>query len=491
MSILKKSIGAVVFVFACCGILAAQQVFFEDFETGGTDWTNNGGVWEIGTPTAGPASAYSGTHCAGTVLSGNYPAYQDARLIYPKESLIALDLPPLTGDREYRLRFWYWCSYSSYDAGYVQVSAWDDQAQQFLPFETVPQAKALTGVYIDKWMLQDVDLTSYAGKSIKLGFYHTADRNVYGHASESTGWYIDDVEIVAITPTFTGDFEAGLGHWVVEDDLWEVGIPTAGPPSAFEGDNCVGTVLDGNYQGYRDSRLITPSIRLQQVQGNEKLWISYWQWWSNSSYDYGQVEISEFDDQTGTWSAWDPTPFPGSYISGVSPVWSGPNELELTQWAGKKVRIAFAFYADRNVYGHSSESTGWYIDQVELFKMPPDPEPPTLDIKANGAGGPLWVTRADDVAVAVSLDAGNQAGAPVEIWVGALSMYGTFWCPPTMSWSTTRASFDQGPLADIPETVVLNRKLPTGLYAFFVILDGTPDNNVDIGMIEWVIVICK
>ena len=61
----------------------SEVAFSEDFEFGIGDWTVEQGVWEAGTPTAGPSECYSGFDCAGTVLDGNYPGYTDSRLISP------------------------------------------------------------------------------------------------------------------------------------------------------------------------------------------------------------------------------------------------------------------------------------------------------------------------------------------------------------------------------------------------------------------------
>jgi len=340
----------------------AQQIFFEDFETGGPSWTTNAGIWEVGVPGAGPTVTHGGIRCAGTMLNANYPAYDDSRLIYPTPSGSPVQLPSLIGDEELRLRFWSWLSYSSYEAGYVQVSFWDTNASAWSTWEDVPGAKALTGVY-GEWHERDVDLTSYAGLAIRLGFYHTASRNSAGHASESTGWYIDDVEIERITPQFSGDFDGSGGDWTVEDGLWEFGMPVAGPAAAHSRPHCTGTNLEGNYQGYRDGRLISPSFSLSPVSGSEGRFLSYYQWWSYSSYDSGKVQISSFDPSTGDWSAW--ADVSGSYISGVSLSWT-QRELNLTAWAGQKVRVAFLHTASRNSAGHASESTGWYIDEVHV-----------------------------------------------------------------------------------------------------------------------------
>ena len=37
-----------------------QTIFTEDFESGWGDWSTDNGVWEIGTPTAGPSASHGG-----------------------------------------------------------------------------------------------------------------------------------------------------------------------------------------------------------------------------------------------------------------------------------------------------------------------------------------------------------------------------------------------------------------------------------------------
>ena len=73
-----------------------------DFESGWDNWYASAGVWEVGTPTAGPGSAHSGVNCTGTRLNGNYYAYQDSRLISP-----TLQLPVIDVDEEIQLRFFH------------------------------------------------------------------------------------------------------------------------------------------------------------------------------------------------------------------------------------------------------------------------------------------------------------------------------------------------------------------------------------------------
>jgi bacillopeptidase F (M6 metalloprotease family) len=148
----------------------------------------------------------------------------------------------------------------------------------------------------------DVDLTAYAGKRVRIGFYHSATRDAYNTPSESTGWYIDDIQLVIKVPQLSGDFEAGWGDWSADRGLWEVGTPTAGPSSCHSGSQCVGTVLSGNYANLTDSRLISPTMLLPGVGGDEALLLRFWHWYSYSTYDSGAFQISSWDGEK--WSDW-------------------------------------------------------------------------------------------------------------------------------------------------------------------------------------------
>jgi bacillopeptidase F (M6 metalloprotease family) len=60
----------------------------------------------------------------------------------------------------------------------------------FGPWESVGTAVANAS---GGWSLKDVDLTAYAGQTVRIGFFHTTDEftNFVG-----AGWYIDDVSVV-------------------------------------------------------------------------------------------------------------------------------------------------------------------------------------------------------------------------------------------------------------------------------------------------------
>ena len=85
---------------------------------------------------------------------------------------------------------------------------------------------------------------------------------------------------------FFEDFETGWGNWWADNGLWEVGVPTVGPVNCHSGTTCAGTVLDGNYPVYANTRLISPPINLPGVSPTEKLRLQFWHWFRLNEGDY-------------------------------------------------------------------------------------------------------------------------------------------------------------------------------------------------------------
>ena len=80
---------------------------------------------------------------------------------------------------------------------------------------------------------------------------------------------------------------------------------STGPTSCYSGSQCAGTVLDGNYAPDTDSRLISAPLDLPGVAGDELLLLRFWEWFSYSVADQGQVEVSVWDAIGGSWSGWE------------------------------------------------------------------------------------------------------------------------------------------------------------------------------------------
>ncbi len=334
------------------------------FEDGIGNWSAQGGAWEVGTPTYGPSSAHSGVDCAGTVLNGNYSTLTYSTLVSP-----TFVLPTINVGEEIHLRYWEWFSlggdYNHRDNAYVQVQ------EEIAPgvWDAWVAIYSFTGSGSGVWTNDQVDLSAYAGKKIRIGFYlpHT-------YAPDGTvapGWYVDDVSIsigqevvVNSASPYSYGFEDGISNWSAQGGAWEVGIPTYGPSSAHSGIDCAGTVLGGNYSTLTYSRLVSPTFVLPAINVGEEIRFRYWEWFSfGGDYnhrDYGYVQIQE-ETAPNVWSAWANLSTANTGSSGG--IWSYSLK-DLSAYAGKKIRICF--YLPHTYAPDGTVAPGWYIDDVSI-----------------------------------------------------------------------------------------------------------------------------
>jgi len=187
------------------------ELYSEDFESGGATWTATGS-WQIGAPTSGPMSGYNSTNCAATNLSGNYGDYEDSWLLSQ-----AITLPG--SSQQILLSFYEWFSLESgYDYGRVQIST--DNGNSWA------QLYASNGY--SEWRSTFLDITTYQGQTIMLGFNLTTDGSIV-----ADGWYVDDIKIERMTnepleATITS-FDSQnfpLIYMNVAVDTFGVGMPT-------------------------------------------------------------------------------------------------------------------------------------------------------------------------------------------------------------------------------------------------------------------------
>lgn len=170
------------------------------------------------------------------------------------------------------------------------------------------------------------------------------------------------------TPIFSEDFEAGPGGWSIDQDVWQIGVPSS-LPGAHGGVQCAATRLQGYYPYYpNNSRLISPDIALPLVSQGEEIHLRFWHWFSYRSTefgsDWGRVQISVFDESNG-WSEWHSV---SGAIMHHSALWS-PLDADITPLAGKSVRISFYHYNVPD--SHNGESYGWYVDDLTITKGQP------------------------------------------------------------------------------------------------------------------------
>ncbi len=339
----------------------------EDFEAGWGGWmvefsggtATEFGLWEIGSPTSGPGTAFSGTKCAATILSGDYPEWYESRMVSPAFVVPSLEQSP-------RLRFWHWWNLNCYDYGQVQVREGNG------PWMALSDGYSSTS--LDRWSRASLDLRAYAGKTVQLGFFfhsHSGwDCDSSWNYEVAPGWYIDDVTVetgpLPELPVVEG-FESGWGGWKVEFSggtatefgLWEIGTPTSGPGIAFSGTQCAATILSGDYPEWYESRMVSPGFVVPSLEQSPRL--RFWHWWNLNCYDYGQVQIREGN---GPWMA-----LSDGYSSTSLDRWSRAS-LDLGAYAGKTVQLGFFFHSHSGWDCDSSWSyevaPGWYIDDVMI-----------------------------------------------------------------------------------------------------------------------------
>jgi hypothetical protein len=338
----------------------AETVFWSDnFDDAGAGsrWNaSTPNVWNIGSPTAGPAKnssgyrTHSGVNCASTQ---NY-AYNDSRLICINYNGASSLVVP-SADQFPRLRFWHWFNFGN-ALGFVEIST-DAGAtwQQISPTYIYDDTATSGGV----WSRPSIDLSAYAGQSVQIAFHFAGLC-----CGNGLGWYVDDVAVVTGEPVFNNPegFESGAGDWAVDTGTWEIGKPTSGPNAAHGGTNCAATILAGNYPNNVDTRLISPPFL---VPANSPA-LRFWHWY-NFNNALGFVEIST---DGSTWNQLSPT-----YQNGNTG-WNNVS-LDLSAYAGQTVQAAFHFAS-----GGIGTAAGWYVDDISLVAPPTLTVPPTQTIYA-------------------------------------------------------------------------------------------------------------
>ena len=204
-----------------------------------------------------------------------------------------------------------------------------------------------------------------------------------GNTIQMCGWAKDGVDNVSPVKcdaiTYGVDWESGIGSWTTENTVnkvWRVNPFEVSTPfgSCFGGDeftSCAGTGLSGQFPPEINDRLISPTIVLPTVSAPATIHLRF-----QNAYDYlislgttghGQVQIQVFDDTVPGFGPWQDVV--GARVDGDSPDWE-PNDVDLTAYAGDKVRVGFQHVADDQtgqVPGPTRlTSAGWFIDDVQI-----------------------------------------------------------------------------------------------------------------------------
>ena len=170
--------------------LGTPIVFFDDMEHGSNGWVHGGAQdeWELGQPTYGPSSAYSGSYCWGTDLDNTYNNRANNYLQLPNIKL------PLTDGKIY-LEFYHWYSIEyRYDLAWVEISTDGSTWTKIYPIEGPGYGSTYYGDGwtgdSDGWVRSVFNLTEYQGQTVYINFRFRSDYSIV-----KAGWYIDDVKI--------------------------------------------------------------------------------------------------------------------------------------------------------------------------------------------------------------------------------------------------------------------------------------------------------
>ncbi len=315
----------------------------DGFEKGFGDWSAEGGIWQVGTPSGpGAPSPYAGANVAGTILAGNnYGTIHDARLVSPEFTVLPAEESP-------RFTYHYWYDIGGNDYGQLQIRA-GGGAWQDVPGERLTEAGK-------SWARRSVDLRPFAGQTVQVGFHLVSDyQNRVGDLGR--GWFIDEVALESGPMNFNAveGFESGFGDWSVEGGVWQAGSPTGvGAPAAFQGTNVAGTILNGNYGTIHDARLVTPEFTV--VAADQSPRFSYRYWYDMGGLDYGQLQVRKVG---GDWQD-----VPGERLTEAGHAWAR-RSVDLRPYAGQNIQFAFHLVSDfQNRAGDLG--LGWYVDNVAV-----------------------------------------------------------------------------------------------------------------------------
>ena len=165
------------------------------------------------------------------------------------------------------------------------------------------------------------------------------------------------VEEVIYANDFDRDFEA----WEGDKNIWQMGAPVAGPRNLCANDSmCIGTVLDDRYPDFENASLQSPPIDLPEIRTDESIRLNASSWFDVDLNDRARILLSYFDGEF--WL--DPEVL--LVQSGSASRWQ-QIDLNLSRYAGRKVRLHFVLEQDEKLEGTGN---GWYIDDLRLIKKP-------------------------------------------------------------------------------------------------------------------------
>lgn len=198
-----------------------------------------------------------------------------------------------------------------------------------------------------------------------IGDFQKGDLDGYISNMQTALKYYERIQPGPVTRVLFENFETsptGWSHGGTMDE-WEWGMPTYGPKKAHSGDYCYGTDLDGDYENNADNWLLSPEIDLSDFTS---AYMYFWVWNWVHDKNQGLVYDPLWLDITTDGQQYIPL---CSEMGGVNddpliPDVGGWNRivLDLTRYAGEKVRIRFRFKSNASIV-----QPGSYIDDILIF----------------------------------------------------------------------------------------------------------------------------
>jgi cysteine-rich repeat protein len=170
-----------------------------------------------------------------------------------------------------------------------------------------------------------------------------------------------------ITEVWAESFESGCpAGWTLGGD-WQCGTPTYGPSGAYDGSNCIGTILTGSYsnnQSWSGCVADSPTINLTGTSAPQ-LRFRLWFYTEGSSFDGVNVKVST---DCSSYSVLSTDKSYNATVDGES-AWNGDESAsgwqfvtaDLTAFAGQTICLRFAFRSD-SLFTYA----GPYLDAIQI-----------------------------------------------------------------------------------------------------------------------------
>ena len=318
---------------------AAQVIdVFVDTMESTTNWTASG-LWRLSTNRA-----------AGGIRSWVYNNGTNYSTGARNSGGLASRWIDLTSVESASLSFKSW--YKTEDTG----TSWDRKTVQVSTDGSNWTQVLQLGGPASEWTSQSLDLSAYAGQSIRLRFFFDT---IDALNNQYEGWYVDEVRITAIGGeggnVFSDRAESGTNGWMTAG-LWHQAADLFSSPTHSWAYN-----NGSNYQtGARNSGdLITPWIDLTPAASAK---LSFKSWYETEdtglSWDRKLVYVST---NGTTWVQL-------LQVSGAAKAWATLG-CDLSAYAGQRIRLRFFFDTVDATY---NQYRGWYIDDINVSMVGSD-----------------------------------------------------------------------------------------------------------------------